>query len=119
MLCALSAPTIQLNSTIPTLKPEITFDVTNQGLLYEVSQNIAYNENISQMNEKNQPVEKINLSWNEVLDRLINIVIDPVNKAIIGHKYNTMSGLTRHCSHLLARIVAEMVHQYKGDVSRN
>lgn len=57
------------------------------------------------------------MSWNEVLEKLIDIVTDPVSKAILGQKNENMNGLTRHCSHLLSRIIAEMVHQYKGDVS--
>lgn len=114
MLSALSAPTVQLSATIPTLKSEISF--LHHGDCNDSTQNIQYDINISQMNQKNHS-QMLSLSWNDVLERLINIVIDPVTKAISGHKHSCNSGLTKHCSHLLARIVAEMVHQYKGDVS--
>lgn len=79
---------------------------------------LGYSSTVSHMNEKNQANTSTisSMSWNEVLEKLINIVAEPVSKTILGHKYSFMSGLTKHCSHLLARIIAEMVHQCKGEV---
>lgn len=53
------------------------------------------------------------LSWNwrEVLERLLNLVTEPVKQSLLGYKTISLPGLTRNCCHLLARVVAELVHQ--------
>lgn len=50
-------------------------------------------------------------SWKEVLERLLNIIVEPVVQGLTGVKTSSLPGLTRHCCHLLARVVAELVHQ--------
>lgn len=50
-------------------------------------------------------------SWKDVLDRLLNIIIEPVVQGLTGIKTDSLPGLTRHCCHLLARVVAELVQQ--------
>lgn len=50
-------------------------------------------------------------SWKDVLQCLLNIIIEPVVQGLMGSKTNSLPGLTRHCCHLLARVVAELVHQ--------
>lgn len=49
--------------------------------------------------------------WNEVLERLLHLVADPVVKSLNQSKASPLPGLTRHCCHLLGRVVAELVHQ--------
>lgn len=53
----------------------------------------------------------LSCSWREVLDRLLNLVTEPVRQNLLGHKSVSLPGLTRNCCHLLARVVAELVHQ--------
>lgn len=57
-------------------------------------------------------------SWKEVLDHLLKLVCEPVNQVLLGQKMAVFPNLTRHCCHLLARVVAELVHQCSStDVS--
>lgn len=49
--------------------------------------------------------------WPEVLDKLIKIVSDPVVQSLEKNIPFVSTGLTRHCCHLLARVIAELVHQ--------
>lgn len=49
--------------------------------------------------------------WPEVLDKLIQIVSDPVVQSLQKNTPFVSTGLTRHCCHLLARVIAELVHQ--------
>lgn len=50
-------------------------------------------------------------SWKEVLNMLLKLVCEPVKQTLLGHKVSYFPGVTRYCSHLLARVVAELVHQ--------
>lgn len=53
----------------------------------------------------------LNWTWKEVLDRLLKLVSEPVTQVLQGYKMTFFPNLTRHCCHLLARVVAELVHQ--------
>lgn len=53
----------------------------------------------------------ISWAWADVLDRLLNIALEPVRKTLTSQKCNSLPGLTKHCCHLLARVVAELVQQ--------
>lgn len=50
-------------------------------------------------------------NWREVLDRLLSLVTEPVKQLLLGYKVVSLPGLTRNCCHLLAKVVAELVHQ--------
>lgn len=60
-----------------------------------------------------------NWTWKEVLDRLLNIIVEPVLQGLSGNKANPLPDLTRHCCHLVARVVAELVHQCSSAEVRN
>ena len=49
--------------------------------------------------------------WKDVLDRLLQLVSEPINQTLKNSKTTCLPGLTKHCCHLLARVVAELVHQ--------
>lgn len=49
--------------------------------------------------------------WNDVLGRLLQIASDPIHQMLKSGKTTSLSSLTKHCCHLLARVVAELVHQ--------
>lgn len=55
-----------------------------------------------------------------MLDRLLNLIIDPVSNALMGSKMNPFADLAKHCCHLLARVIAELVYQCSSsEVSNN
>lgn len=60
----------------------------------------------------------VSMSWSKVLDQLLKLVCEPVTHALLGHKVIFYPNLTKYCCHLLARVVAELVHQCSStDVS--
>lgn len=50
-------------------------------------------------------------TWKDVLDRLLNLIIDPVTNTLMASKINPFADLAKHCCHLLARVIAELVYQ--------
>lgn len=57
-------------------------------------------------------------TWTDVLERLINLVSDPIVRVLQKQTAVTLSELSKYCCHLLARVLAELVHQCSSsDVS--
>jgi E3 ubiquitin-protein ligase MYCBP2 len=59
-----------------------------------------------------------NWSFQEVLERLLDLVTIPVKQALCQEKIVYSGELVQNCCHLLARVVAELASQSSGtDVS--
>lgn len=65
----------------------------------------------SQLESSSLSVSASTWSWKDVLDRLLKLITDPVAIALTGSKFNPFADLAKHCCHLLARVIAELVHQ--------
>lgn len=50
-------------------------------------------------------------TWSDVLDRLLNLVSDPIVRVLQKQTTITLFELSNYCCHLLARVLAELVHQ--------
>lgn len=130
VLCALCAPSVRLRSTFPLLGSTIGSDSSlhrglspsdNTGLpMMSISDSHHYPILVEQMSYKSQMDCYLGplWQWKDVLDRLLQIVSEPINQTLKNSKTSSLPGLTRHCCHLLARVVAELVHQCSAtDVS--
>ncbi|KAK9703659.1 PHR domain [Popillia japonica] len=128
VLCALCGPTVRLRSTFPLLGGNISSDSSlhkglspsdNTGLpMMSGSDTHHYPILVEQMSYRSQ-MESVcsgsTWSWKEVLDRLLKLITEPVSKQLLGHKITPLPGLTKNCCHLLARVIAELVHQCSGN----
>ncbi|KAL3283878.1 hypothetical protein HHI36_018047 [Cryptolaemus montrouzieri] len=124
VLCALCAPNVRLRSTFPLLGSNVSADSSlhrglspsdNTGLpMMSGSDSHHYPILVEQMSYKSQMESScsgLSWPWKEVLERLLHLVTDPVVKSLQQSKTSPLPGLTKHCCHLLARVVAELVHQ--------
>ncbi|XP_044762914.1 E3 ubiquitin-protein ligase MYCBP2 [Coccinella septempunctata] len=125
VLCALCAPNVRLRSTFPLLGTNISSETSihrnlspsdNTGHpMMSCSDSHHYPILVEQMSYKSQMEsscpELFSWPWTEVLERLLHLVADPVIKSLHLSKVSPLPGLTRHCCHLLGRVVAELVHQ--------
>ncbi|KAL1517024.1 hypothetical protein ABEB36_000844 [Hypothenemus hampei] len=124
VLCALCAPSVRLRSTFPLLGTNQSAENSlhrglspsdNTGLpMMSVSDSHNYPILVEQMSYRSQVESNYTgLSWNwtEVLDRLINLISDPIVRALQKQTNVSLSELSKYCCHLLARVLAELVHQ--------
>ncbi|KAK9891452.1 hypothetical protein WA026_014685 [Henosepilachna vigintioctopunctata] len=124
VLCALCAPNVRLRSTFPLLGSNISADSSlhrglspsdNTGLpMMSGLDSHHYPILVEQMSYKSQMESScsgLSFQWKEVLDKLLFLVADPIMLSLQQSKVFPLPGLTKHCCHLLARVVAELVHQ--------
>ncbi|CAH0546546.1 unnamed protein product [Brassicogethes aeneus] len=124
VLCALCGPSVRLRSTFPLLGHNVSSDGSfhrglspsdNTGLpMMSVSDSHHYPILVEQMSYKSQMESSgntTNWQWKEILNHLIKIISEPVIKRLHKNKNLPLHSLTKHCCHLLARVVAELVHQ--------
>lgn len=81
-----------------------------------VGDNRNYPILVEQINQRSQlesskQINASTLTWKDILDLLLNLIIDPVMNALMGSKMNPFADLAKHCCHLLARVIAELVYQ--------
>ncbi|KAF5304147.1 hypothetical protein FQA39_LY01932 [Lamprigera yunnana] len=124
VLCALCSPSIRLRTTFPLLSNgSSTESSINRGLSPSDNTGLPamngtdahhYPVLVEQMTYRSQMESSgggLNWCWKDVLNQLLKLVTEPVNQILLGHKVSYFPNLIRHCCHLLARVVAELVHQ--------
>ncbi|KAJ8933506.1 hypothetical protein NQ318_002559, partial [Aromia moschata] len=124
VLCALCAPSVRLRSTFPIVGYSVSSESSlhrglspsdNTGLpMMSVSDSHHYPILVEQMSYKSQVESSscsANCQWDEVLECLINLASNPVLKNLQKHNVMILPELTKYCCHLLARVIAELVHQ--------
>ncbi|KAB0796834.1 hypothetical protein PPYR_10895 [Photinus pyralis] len=124
VLCALCSPSVRLRTTFPLLpNGASTENSINRGLSPSDNTGLPamngtdshhYPVLVEQMTYRSQMEANglsVNWTWKEVLDHLLKLVTEPVNQVLLGHRITYFAKLVRHCCHLLARVVAELVHQ--------
>nr|CAH7734761.1 unnamed protein product [Callosobruchus chinensis] len=124
VLCALCAPSVRLRSTFPLIGQSISNESSlhrglspsdNTGLpMMSISDSHYYPILVEQMSYKSQ-VESGNIGvswqWKQVLECLLDLAANPVIKSLQKYSVAGSSDLTKYCCHLLARVLAELVHQ--------
>lgn len=127
VLCSLCSASIRLRSIFPLLNNSVNVDGSlhrilspsdNSGLPMMGSCDYHHYpilvEQIthrSQLECNNLGISASTWTWKDVLDRLLNLIIDPITNALMGSKLNPFADLAKHCCHLLARVIAELVYQ--------
>ncbi|XP_074033015.1 MYC binding protein highwire isoform X2 [Leptinotarsa decemlineata] len=124
VLCALCAPSVRLRSTFPLIGHSVSSESSlhrglspsdNTGLpMMSVSDSHHYPILVEQMSYKTQMESScsgISWQWNEVLECLINLACDPIMRSLQKSNTSCSLELTKYCCHLLARVLAELVHQ--------
>lgn len=92
----------------------------NAGLpMMNPSESHYYPVLVEQMSYKseveNNGKEALNLSFREVLDKLLDLILVPVKRSLTKEKSSHQPDLVLHCCYLLARVVAEMAVQSNGN----
>nr|XP_022909947.1 E3 ubiquitin-protein ligase MYCBP2 isoform X2 [Onthophagus taurus] len=122
LLRALSGPTVRLRSTFPLLSTSIGREniphkeispSDNNFPALNVSESHYYPLLVEQMSYKSQLDLSMGdcLSWKDVLNRLLNLISEPIRKELLDQKSSSLPSLTKNCCHLLARVVSELVTQ--------
>ena len=124
VLASLCGPTVRLRSTFPLIGGSSSLDnflrhslspSDNTGLpMMNGTDSHCYPILVEQMTYRSQIESKSanqNWGWKNVLDRLLSLISDSVKKELTGHRVTMLPELAVHCCHLLARVIAELVHQ--------
>lgn len=128
ILASLCNSTVRLRCTFPILSN--TMDSSdgikrrlspsdNSGFpMMNSSETHQYPILVEQMSFKSQKestgCDLLNWSFQEVLDRLLDLILVPVKKTLFQESCSALPSLTLHCCHLLARVISEMASQSSG-----
>ncbi|XP_056648043.1 E3 ubiquitin-protein ligase MYCBP2 isoform X1 [Diorhabda sublineata] len=123
VLCALCASNVRLRSTFPLIGQSVCSESAllrglspsdNTGLpMMSTSDSHHYPVLVEQMSYKSQIESLSNISWqwSDVLECLINLASNSVVRCLQKSTISYSSDLSKFCCHLLARVLAELVHQ--------
>ncbi|XP_060534839.1 E3 ubiquitin-protein ligase MYCBP2 isoform X2 [Cylas formicarius] len=124
VLCALCAPNVRLRSTFPLLGTSMNAESSlHRGLspsdntghpMMSVSDSHHYPILVEQMSYKTQMESNyagLTWQWNDILERLMNLVSDPILQVLRKQVTISLPELSKYCCHLLARVLGELVHQ--------
>lgn len=110
MVAALCNTTFQLRELMPILKsskPNEKLGSSDQDHQFYYPLLVNATTSADRSNSKNEP------NWDTLLTQLLEIIVLPVRNAILNGKKpdNDLKSLSTNCSHLVARVVAELSSQ--------